>query len=302
MAQETDKTETANLGAEASIAPPKVEKSKMAKRRDLVLGIAVFMAILVPVWFAVAALGTKFGLLDWKFALGVMIRKIAPALIFITLGLGVVGAVLMLIARPFAGWKRALVALLIPGLAFAQLANVRKSAAAIPPIHDISTDPLNPLQFSAATLEARTKQGETNPIVAPTQKMIPADPTGKSKFAGLSVADAQKRAYPNIAPLIISGKSIAEVGEAVKASARQMGWKTTTASEVNLGTNSYVSLEATATTFWFGFNDDVAISVRPNGNAVRVDVRSISRVGVSDLGANAKRIDTFLKAVRAKTD
>lgn len=302
MAQETDKTETANLGAEASIAPPKVEKSKMAKRRDLVLGIAVFLALLVPVWFAGAALGTKFGLLDWKFALGVMIRKIAPVLIMLTLGLGIVGVLLMLIARPFAGWKRALVALLIPGLAFAQLSAVRKNAAAIPPIHDIATDTANPLQYSAPTLAARTAQGETNPIVAPTLKMLPADPTGKSKFAGLSVADAQKRAYPSITPLVISGKTVAEVGEAVKSSAKQMGWKTTTLSEVDSGPNSYLNLEASATTFWFGFVDDVAISVRPNGNSVRVDVRSTSRVGVSDLGANAKRIEGFLKSVRAKTD
>ena len=302
MAQETDKTETANLGADASIAPQKVEKSKMAKRRDLVLGIAVFLALLVPVWFAGAALGTKFGLLDWKFALGIMIRKIAPALILLALGLGVFGALLMLIARPFDGWKRALVALIVPGLAFAQLNMVRKNAALIPPIHDIVTDTANPLQYSAPTLAARTAQGETNPISAPTLTMIPADPSGKAKFAGLSVADAQKRAYPAIAPLVISGKSVAQVGEAVKASARQMGWKTTTSSEVDAGPNSYLNLEATATTFWFGFVDDVAISVRPHGSSVRVDVRSNSRVGVSDLGANAKRIESFLKAVRAKTD
>lgn len=306
MAQDTNQTETAtetaNLGAEAAIAPPPAEKSKMAKRRDLVLGIAVFLAILIPIWFAGAALGSKFGFLDWKFALGIMIRKIAPVLIIVTLGLGLIGALLMLIARPFDGWRRALIALIIPGLAFAQLNMVRKNAAAIPPIHDIATDPLNPVQYTAPTLEARTAQGQTNPIVPPTQAAIPADPSGKSKFAGLSVADAQKRAYPTIAPLVISGKSVAEVGEAVKTSARQMGWQTTTSAEVNSGANSYVSLEATATTFWFGFRDDIAVSVRPHGNSVRVDVRSTSRVGVSDLGTNAKRIERFLKAVRAKTD
>ena len=54
------------------------------------------------------------------------------------------------------------------------------------------------------------------------------------------------------------------------------------------------TVEATATTFWFGFKDDVVVRVRPEGSGSKVDVRSISRVGLSDLGANAARIEAFL--------
>jgi uncharacterized protein (DUF1499 family) len=56
-------------------------------------------------------------------------------------------------------------------------------------------------------------------------------------------------------------------------------------------------VEATATTFWFGFKDDVVVRVRPAASGVGslVDVRSVSRVGVSDLGANARRIGEFLE-------
>jgi uncharacterized protein (DUF1499 family) len=55
-------------------------------------------------------------------------------------------------------------------------------------------------------------------------------------------------------------------------------------------------IEATATTRWFGFKDDVVIRIAPSdGNGSRVDIRSVSRVGLSDVGTNARRIRTFLK-------
>ncbi|MCY4344125.1 MAG: DUF1499 domain-containing protein, partial [Gammaproteobacteria bacterium] len=54
-------------------------------------------------------------------------------------------------------------------------------------------------------------------------------------------------------------------------------------------------IEATATTFWFGFKDDVAIRVQPHAEGALVDVRSVSRVGIGDLGANADRIGEILR-------
>jgi uncharacterized protein (DUF1499 family) len=53
-------------------------------------------------------------------------------------------------------------------------------------------------------------------------------------------------------------------------------------------------VEATDTTGWFGFKDDISIRVRPDPNGSRVDVRSVSRVGRSDIGANATRVRDFL--------
>jgi uncharacterized protein (DUF1499 family) len=55
-------------------------------------------------------------------------------------------------------------------------------------------------------------------------------------------------------------------------------------------------IEATATTFWFGFKDDVVVRIREEGARSIVDVRSVSRVGQSDLGVNAARIIDFLEA------
>ena len=57
-------------------------------------------------------------------------------------------------------------------------------------------------------------------------------------------------------------------------------------------------MEATDTTRWFGFKDDVVVRVRPEGAGSRVDVRSVSRVGRGDVGANAARIRAFLQALR----
>jgi uncharacterized protein (DUF1499 family) len=58
-------------------------------------------------------------------------------------------------------------------------------------------------------------------------------------------------------------------------------------------------IEATATTFWYGFKDDVVVRVGAGNGGSVIDVRSKSRVGRSDLGANASRIRTYLEALKA---
>jgi uncharacterized protein (DUF1499 family) len=70
-----------------------------------------------------------------------------------------------------------------------------------------------------------------------------------------------------------------------------MGWEIV-ASEPTEG-----RIEATATTFWFGFKDDVVVRVTPTDGGSRIDVRSVSRVGRSDVGANAERITAYLARI-----
>ena len=70
--------------------------------------------------------------------------------------------------------------------------------------------------------------------------------------------------------------------------ARSLGWHVA-ASDAASG-----RLEATATTTFFGFKDDIVVRIRHEGTGSRVDVRSVSRVGLSDLGANADRIRKYL--------
>ncbi len=66
-----------------------------------------------------------------------------------------------------------------------------------------------------------------------------------------------------------------------------MGW------EIIAAVREEGRIEATATTRWFRFKDDVVIRVQPQGTGSRIDVRSKSRLGRSDLGANAKRIRAY---------
>jgi uncharacterized protein (DUF1499 family) len=75
--------------------------------------------------------------------------------------------------------------------------------------------------------------------------------------------------------------------------ARGLGW------EIVAAVPAEGRLEATDRTRWFGFRDDVVVRVRPEGAGSRVDVRSVSRVGRSDLGTNARRIRGFLESLRA---
>jgi uncharacterized protein (DUF1499 family) len=59
------------------------------------------------------------------------------------------------------------------------------------------------------------------------------------------------------------------------------------------------SIEATATTAWFGFHDDVVVRIRPAGSNSRIDVRSVSRVGRGDAGKNADRIRRYLRLLKS---
>ncbi len=70
--------------------------------------------------------------------------------------------------------------------------------------------------------------------------------------------------------------------------AYQMGWEIIAVHE------PVGKIEATAQTFWFGFKDDIIVRIQPDSTGSLVDVRSVSRVGVSDLGANARRIRKYL--------
>jgi uncharacterized protein (DUF1499 family) len=104
----------------------------------------------------------------------------------------------------------------------------------------------------------------------------------------------QAKAYPRIQPLEVEAPP-AQAFAAALAMAREMGWEVV-AEDAKAGT-----LAAVATTFWFGFKDDVEVRVTPRGKGSRIDVRSKSRVGRGDAGANASRVRSYLERLRQKT-
>lgn len=270
-------------------------------RGKVALG-ALIMSILGVVWFAAAALGSKYGLWSWQFGLLKMTIGWGPIVAFGTLGLSVVALIIALIKAPR---KRPLMlavgALLVSGLLAGRMAGLAAGGQAVPPIHDIQTDWSDPVVFSDALMAAR---GETSNPVLYGEEAVFSNPENE-QFGGKLIAVIQEAAecasddedvcedtatpkpYRPIRPLIINAPS-AEVFQAAAALVDQRGWEIVT-SDAATGT-----IEATHTSPWWGFKDDIAIRISAEADDTRVDMRSVSRVGVSDLGANARRITTFL--------
>lgn len=257
--------------------------------RAIVIWLAGLAAIIVPFWFAAAGLGSRFGLWDWQVGLGIMTREIGPNLLFAALGLGALALVLLIATAIFVkdrragagSWVAALAAIAVGAAGLWYAASVAARAAEIPPIHDISTDTANPPQFTASLVIRRGADANSVDYAAKT------DPR-----SGRPLPEVQAEAYPDIQPVIVSAEPLAAYQAALRV-ARELGWTVSTESEREL------MFEATATTFWYGFRDDIVVRVTAlaDGGAV-VDARSVSRVGVSDLGANAARLRTFSDRLR----
>jgi len=235
----------------------------------LLRGIAVFVAVLAIVLLIAAGPGTKFGV--WNFRIGLTLLKYAAYA-------GIAAIVLTLLAlvatRPRGGSLAALVVALALGcMAFGMPWGFLQKAKRVPPIHDVSTDTQDPPAFVA---------------VLPLRK----DALNPATYGGDSVAAKQHAGYPDIKPLDLNVPP-AQAFDRARAAADAMGW-TIDAVDSTAG-----RIEATATTAWFGFKDDVVVRVRSNGPGSRVDVRSVSRVGGSDVGANAARIRSYLAKVSA---
>jgi uncharacterized protein (DUF1499 family) len=260
----------------------------MARFRSIAVATAVAAALFVPLYFLFAALGSKSGVIPWQFGLGVLIIGWAKVVLFTALGITAVACVLAFIAKPRAGRAVSLVALAVPVIALVVAGSIQTEARGVPPIHDISTDLADRPVFSGKAVEARGPGA--NPL---DQFTIAAGPRTPPALAGKPIADLQQGAYPDLAPLAVAVPP-AQAFEAAQAAMQAEGLTV-----VNADAAAGI-VEGFAETFWFGFKDDVVIRVRPGAQGSVVDFRSVSRVGLSDLGANAKRIRKLQAAVKAK--
>lgn len=262
----------------------------LTQGRNHMLRLALLVSAALPLWFAVAALGTRFGLWDWTIGLGVMTVQIGSAWVFLALAVALMGLYAVLVVRPFGGWVMVAVALAIPVAALGVLGSVRANAQALPPIHDISTDPDRAPVFSSAVMALRG--ADANPVLPPMDTHTEFDRERLSPFSGRAIGDLQREAYPQIQPLILTGVTPADAFARARAAIAAEGWTIVT-DDAAAG-----RLEATATSFWFGFSDDVVVMVTGDGAGARVDARSVSRVGRSDLGANAARLEALLGTIQ----
>ena len=147
-------------------------------------------------------------------------------------------------------------------------------ANSLPRINDISTDTSNPPAF-VVTLQLR--RGAATPAA----------------YEGERVARLQHEGYPDIAPILLRVPPD-EAFRRVDKVAMTLGW------DVVARAPQEGRLEAVAISDWFGFRDDIVVRIRPEDGGSRVDIRSKSRVGQSDLGVNAERVRAFLAGLRAQ--
>jgi uncharacterized protein (DUF1499 family) len=156
-----------------------------------------------------------------------------------------------------------------------------RQAMGVPPIHEVSTDLENPPAF-VAVREIR----ERTPGVNPSDYV----PQIQGRGGPIDVRTKQREAYPDLQPLLLDvppGTAFARV----ESAASSLGW------EVVASVPAEGRFEATDSTRFFGFKDDVVVRVLPTEGGSRVDVRSKSRVGLGDAGANAERVRRFLALV-----
>lgn len=230
--------------------------------------VAFGLAIMCTATALAAGLGTRWG--AWHFRTGFMLLTWAAYGAVAAAVLGLVA----LIANHSSGKATVLalasitLGILVAGIPW----QMKQRAQQVPPIHDITTDTENAPAFVA---------------IVPLRRNAP----NSTEYGGASVAAQQRKAYPDLRPLVVNVPPEAAFQRALRA-ARKEGWHIVD-SRPDQG-----RLEATDTTLWFGFKDDIVVRVTSLDGGSRIDVRSVSRVGKSDIGTNAARIRNYLLKIQ----
>jgi peptide-methionine (R)-S-oxide reductase len=247
-----------------------VTNSTPSTSRVVLLGaclvaLSAFLLLLAPV-------GYRLGFLSLRLALLTVLRwgaylAIAGAVV------SVAGLVIILLRSKELRRGAALgVISIVAAVALIAIPGRFRLGQPAPPIHDITTDAQNPPEY-VAVLPLRANAPNT------------------TEYGGEKIAAQQRRAYPDIQPLALS-EPPARAFERALAAVHEMGWELVEANPDD------GRIEATDTTFWFGFKDDIVIRVTPAGGGSRVDIRSLSRVGGGDAGTNAKRIREYVEVLQ----
>jgi hypothetical protein len=170
--------------------------------------------------------------------------------------------------QAFAAIVIALVGLAAPGFFVAK-------AALLPRLTDIATSPDEPLAFNVLLSQ---RPADANPIKDPDAAAI----------------EEQIEAYPDLGPMILE-RAAPEVFSLVQEAVERRGW--TIVSSETPGENGIGRIEATDRSRIMGFTDDVVVQVKGDDTRAQIDVRSVSRYGMADLGANAARIRALFEEI-----
>ena len=232
--------------------------------------LPLLVALIALLMLLAAGPGTRLGL--WEYGTGFLLMRWA---FFAGAAAAVLALLFLVIPRTRRNAASTLVLALVVGTVAAWIPwNGLQTVRSLPFIHDITTDTVDPPVFVA---------------VVPLR----ADAANPPEYPGEEVAQQQREAYPAVQPLLTE-LGAAEAFDRAEQVARDLGW------EIIVTVPQEGRIEATDTTFWFGFKDDVVIRVRSTAEGSRVDIRSKSRVGRSDVGANAARIQAFIESFEGR--
>ncbi len=245
-------------------APEPTSKLALWSRRTAFFSIAVMLLAIIV---------TRAGF----FEIGPALASLSAALSLAALSILLAFAAFVIIWRNGnPGFGIALGGLVIGMAMLAYPAYLGVRSHRLPPIADITTDILDPPRFEAIS---RLRPRDSNPVA----------------YAGLTAAELQQSAYPDIEPLFVS-VSPQEAYEAALEVINKRKWRVVDARAPQAGRRDG-RIEAVARTLIFGFRDDVVVRIRPAPDGARIDFRSASRYGRNDFGANAGRIRALSEAI-----
>src|SRR6266853_3210360 len=237
--------------------------------------LAVFSVVAV----VVSILIVRFGFLEMKPALATFFGALACAGLSILVGLAAFAAIWQNGSR---GMSRILLALLIDAVVLAYPVYLGLQYRRLPPIHDITTDPVDPPRFDAL---ARLRTG---------------DGTNTAVYAGLYSAEQQRRAYPDVESVELD-VPVQRAFEVTMQLVNKRKW--VVIDERPPQPPRHIGrIEAVARTPIMGLREDVSVRVRPDGEGSRVDIRSSSRYFEGDLGSNAARVAKFIDDLNTAAD
>jgi uncharacterized protein (DUF1499 family) len=240
------------------------------ERRSVIPGLLAWLSLVLSLLSAALFVWAPLAYHDGQLSLDTALMRIVPAGLLAGLA-----AIFVVLVRGVVAWRLgarggawpARIALVLALVAVAYPLSEIQKGARLPRIHDITTDPVDPPNFvDIAPLRQDAPNGEV--------------------YGGEKVAQLQATAYPDIAPIILPLAPEAAF-EKARAAVAKLGW------HIVAAVPDAGRLEATDTTIWFRFPLDIVIRIRPDGEGSRVDVRSVSRIGDADRGANAARIRAF---------
>lgn len=232
-----------------------------------------YLSIICMVVFAISGYGYQWGL--WGLGTGFTLLRYGA---YAAIGLAVIQTTFFFFMKDsgFSAKGMVLTGFLLTLLISATAIFWQYKAQSVPPIHDITTDIQDPPEFVAI-------------------ERLRADAPNPPEYAGEETAEQQREAYPYIQPLVVS-MPVQEVIDEIVMLISDRGW-----SIVSINRKDG-RVEATEKLAWFGFKDDVVIRITATDEGTKIDMRSKSRIGRSDVGVNADRIELFLSDLESRIE